>query len=127
MKGFAIAGADASFQMAKAAHLQTGVDNRNRPQYDKSVVVLTSPLVPEPIHYRYAWARNPMANLQVPGNTDVPLATQRSDDWDLEDLAQHEGENEANNRVLRKKMQEEDLKRLRYEAKQFLEVPEAAK
>ena len=121
MKGFAIAGEDASFQLAKAEHLATGKDSKNRTQYDRSVVVLTSPLVPNPIHYRYAWARNPMANLQLPGNTDVPLATQRSDDWDLEDLAQHEGEEKANNRVLRKKMQEEDLKRLRYEAKQLLD------
>lgn len=121
MKGFAIAGEDASFQMARATHLQTGVDNRNRPQYDRSVVVLTSPLVPKPIHFRYAWARNPMANLQLPGNTDVPLATQRSDDWDLEDLAQHQGEEKANTRQLRKAMKEDDLKRLRYEARELLE------
>jgi sialate O-acetylesterase len=33
------------------------------------------------VHYRYAWARNPMGNLQVLGNTDIPFATQRSDDW----------------------------------------------
>lgn len=120
MKGFAIAGEDASFQMAKAEHLMTGKDDRNRPQYDRSVVVLTSPLVPKPIHFRYAWARNPMANVQLPGNTDVPLATLRSDDWDLEDLAQHEGEDTANSRQMRNKMKDEDLKRLKYEAQQLL-------
>lgn len=121
MKGFAIAGEDASFQMAKAEHLMTGKDDRNRPQYDRSVVVLSSPLVPKPVHFRYAWARNPMANVQLPGNTDVPLATLRSDDWDLEDLAQHEGEDKANSRQMRNKMKDEDLKRLKYEAQQLLQ------
>ena len=32
---------------------------------DQSRVVLTSPLVPKPIHYRYAWARNPHASLII--------------------------------------------------------------
>ena len=128
MKGFVIAGEDASFQMAKAEHLMTGKDSRNRPQYDKSVVVLSSPLVPKPIHFRYAWARNPMANLQLPGNTDVPLATQRSDDWDLEDLAQHDKEQEkANNRQLRNLMKQEDLKRMRHEAEQLLSEAKESK
>ncbi len=40
--------------------------------------------MPEPIHFRYAWGRNPLANLQVTGNKDLPLATQRSDDWPME-------------------------------------------
>ena len=41
-------------------------------------------MVPHPIHYRYAWARSPLGNLQAARLTDVPFATQRSDDWPLE-------------------------------------------
>ena len=43
--------------------------------------MLTSPLVPQPRHYRYGWGRSPLANVQAIGNKDLPLATQRSDDW----------------------------------------------
>jgi sialate O-acetylesterase len=76
IEGFAIAGEDRQFHPAKAEHLITGKDQKNQ-----KVLVLTSPMVPEPVHYRYAWARNPMGNLQVLGNTDIPFATQRSDTW----------------------------------------------
>lgn len=76
IEGFAIAGEDRQFHPAKAEHLVTGKDQKNQ-----KVLVLSSPMVPAPLHYRYAWARNPMGNLQVLGNTDIPFATQRSDDW----------------------------------------------
>jgi sialate O-acetylesterase len=76
IEGFAIAGEDRQFHPAKAEHLITGKDQKNQ-----KVLVLTSPMVPAPLHYRYAWARNPMGNLQVLGNTDIPFATQRSDTW----------------------------------------------
>ena len=59
------------------------VDNRNRPKYQKNVLVLSSPHVAKPVHYRYAWARNPMANLV--SAWQIPLATQRSDDWLMEE------------------------------------------
>ncbi len=81
--GFAIAGTDKQFQPANAQVLVTGKDSRNRPQYNRRVLILSSPHVPEPIHFRYAWGRNPMANLR-PSSTaqkDIPFATQRSDDW----------------------------------------------
>ncbi len=55
-------------------------------QYDRKQLVLTSPMVPEPIHFRYAWGRNPLANLQATGNKDLPFATQRSDDWKMEEV-----------------------------------------
>ncbi len=76
IEGFSVAGEDRQFHPAKAEHQVTGKDQKNQ-----KVLVLTSPLVPQPVHYRYAWARNPMGNLQVLGNTDIPFATQRSDDW----------------------------------------------
>jgi sialate O-acetylesterase len=84
--GFAVAGEDRKFQPAIAEHLVTGSDDRNRPKLNKKVLVLSSPLVPQPIHYRYAWGRSPLGNLQAERMTDIPFATQRSDDWSLENV-----------------------------------------
>ena len=83
IEGFAIAGEDRRFQPADVAYVQSGEDNRGRPRLDRRRLILTSPLVEAPIHFRYAWGRNPMGNLQVTGNKDLPFATQRSDDWDM--------------------------------------------
>ncbi len=84
--GFAVAGDDRKFHPAKAEHLVTGKDNRGRNQTDKKVLVLSSPMVKSPIHYRYAWARSPLGNLQAERMTDIPFATQRSDNWSLENV-----------------------------------------
>ena len=84
--GFAIAGKDGKFQPAGAKFLEKATDGRNRPQCDKRVIVLASPLVPEPVHFRYAWGRNPLANLKSSDHTDIPFATQRSDNWTLADM-----------------------------------------
>ena len=84
--GFAIAGKDRRFQPAEANWLVTGKDRHNRAQHDRRVVVLTSPHVPAPIHFRYAWGRNPMANLTRADHTAIPFATQRSDDWKQEEV-----------------------------------------
>jgi len=82
--GFAIAGADRRFYRAVVDWFSDGArDSRNRLQYKRNMLVLSSPFVPQPQHYRYAWARNPMANI-VSGR-GIPLATQRSDDWVLEE------------------------------------------
>jgi len=86
IEGFAIAGEDRRFQPAEANWLVTGKDRHNRPQTDRRVIVLTSPHVPKPIHFRYAWGRNPMGNLQAADHRDVPFATQRSDDWKMEEV-----------------------------------------
>jgi sialate O-acetylesterase len=82
MNGFAIAGQDRRFYPAEVNYL-TKVGPDNKSQTDKNVLVLSSPYVPEPVQYRYAWARNPMAN--ITNNRQVPLAAQRSDDWRLEE------------------------------------------
>ena len=82
--GFAIAGKDRRFYPAEVNwYADDAKNNRNQPQYQRDVLVLSSPFVPEPVHYRHAWARNPMSNLV--NNRGVPLATQRSDDWILEE------------------------------------------
>ncbi|MDP6635784.1 MAG: sialate O-acetylesterase [Phycisphaerae bacterium] len=84
--GFAIAGKDRRFQTADANWLVKGKDRHNRPQYDRRVVVLTSKYVPNPIHFRYAWGRNPMANFTRADHTAIPFATQRSDNWKQEEV-----------------------------------------
>lgn len=82
--GFAVAGEDRKFHPAAATHLVTGKDRRGRPQKNTKVLVLSSSMVPKPVHYRYAWARSPLGNLQADRITDIPFGTQRSDDWPLE-------------------------------------------
>ncbi len=82
MNGFAIAGNDRRFFPAEVNYgTEVGQDNQSRP--NKNVLVLRSPFVPEPVHYRYAWARNPLAN--ITNSQQVPLPAQRSDDWLLEE------------------------------------------
>ncbi len=84
--GFAVAGDDRKFHPAKAEHFVTGKDDRGQPRTDKKVIVLSSTMVTEPVHYRYAWGRSPLGNLQADRMTDIPFATQRSDDWSLENV-----------------------------------------
>jgi sialate O-acetylesterase len=84
MMGFAIAGKDRRFYPADVQWYTDGsVDNGNQPKYQRNILVLSSPFVPEPIHYRHAWARNPISN--IVNGRGVPLAAQRSDDWILEE------------------------------------------
>ena len=85
MAGFAIAGEDKRFQPATTTYRVISKDSRGRAKYDARVLVLRSSLVPNPVHYRYAWGRNPMGNIQMK-YARTPLATQRSDDWTNGDL-----------------------------------------
>jgi sialate O-acetylesterase len=84
--GFAVAGEDRKFHPAKAEHLVTGKEDRGQSQTDKKWLVLSSSMVPKPVHYRYAWGRSPLGNLQAERVTDIPFATQRSDNWSLENV-----------------------------------------
>lgn len=84
MQGFAIAGENRRFHPAKVEYLENGRDAHNRPQFDRKTLKLTSIMVPEPVAYRYAWGRSPLANIKAEGDYNlVPLATQRSDDWPI--------------------------------------------
>jgi len=87
--GFAISGSDRKFQPARAECLVIGTDSRNRPRLDRKVLLLSSPYVPNPVHFRYAWGRNPMGNLRAfhTNRRDVAFATQRSDDWEYWEVA----------------------------------------
>lgn len=129
--GFAVAGEDGKFQPAKAAYFVKGKDSRGRPQEDRRMIVLSSPLVPKPVHYRYAWGRNPLANLKA---GDIPFATQRSDSWNLADMYEiYTGKkpevagvlSRGEHGELRKALQAEDLNRRLYEARALItEHPE---
>lgn len=117
--GFAIAGDDRRFHPANAEYLVIGEDNRGRPKTDKKVLVLSSPMVSKPIHYRYAWARSPLGNLQAERMTDIPFATQRSDDWPLENvpLGVHDQEvtgklNRQQQRKLLEVLRQQDIQRI---------------
>ncbi len=81
MNGFAIAGSDRRFFPAEVNWLtQPSQDSSSKPV--KNALVLSSPFVLNPVHYRYAWARNPLAN--ITNGRQVPIAAQRSDDWLME-------------------------------------------
>jgi sialate O-acetylesterase len=122
--GFAIAGQDRRFYPAEVDWFTDGAkDNRNRPQYERNILVLSNRFVPQPLHYRYAWARNPMGNIVNPRG--VPLAAQRSDDWILEEtpvkVAIPPGMSEENAKryvgnQLRRLLEQADLERRLQEA-----------
>ena len=118
--GFAIAGKDGRFQPAKAEWINPNDAG------DRSTIVLTSPLVPEPVYYRHAWGRNPLANLKADG---IPLDSLRNDNFTVADLYEiYTGKKSktphiltgAELRDLRNALKAEDTKRLLHEAKTFL-------
>jgi sialate O-acetylesterase len=133
--GFAIAGEDGRFQLANAEFPITSTDKNGKVKRDTSRVVLTSPLVPKPIHYRYAWARNPHASL-VSAWSRLPIGTQRSDTWTLADMYKsYTGKEPVNGAGplersevadLRKALIAADLERRLHEAKEFLKQHEGS-
>ncbi|MDA0809673.1 MAG: hypothetical protein O3B68_16880 [Planctomycetota bacterium] len=126
--GFAVAGEDRRFHPATATHLVTGKDDRGRDRTDPRVLVLSSPMVPSPVHYRYAWGRSPLGNLQAASHSDIPFATQRSDAWPLENIplgvlgeAPPQNLDGGQRRKLQDALRQQDLDRRRYEGIQLLE------
>ena len=129
MEGFAVAGRDKRYHPAQAKHLVTGKDSRGRERKDMKVIVLKSHMVDEPVHYRYAWARSPMGNIQAHHNTDIPMATQRSDDWTMVEVYEAlTGKkcasavmNRGERRDFAKALRAEDLRRRLAEARKLVE------
>ena len=130
--GFSIAGEDGKFQPALAEQLIIGQDTKNQPKRDLKVLVLRSPHVAKPVHFRYAWGRNPMGNLRVATTheKDCALAAQRSDTWTMADMYQSytgkkaAGPVEINGQELadlRKALQAADLARRIADAKALIE------
>ena len=119
--GFAIAGENRRFQPAEAQFFEKGKDGRGRPQYDRQVLVLSSPHVSAPIHFRYAWGRNPLGNLKSQDNALVPFATQRSDDWKMEETPFKDSEKELSNREIQRELRLDDLERRLKDAQAFID------
>lgn len=81
--GFAIAGEDRHFHPADARYVEVAKEGGGEVRRDQTRLVLRSALVPAPVHFRYAWGRNPLGNLQATGNQDLPFPAQRSDAWEI--------------------------------------------
>ncbi|MEI6533900.1 MAG: hypothetical protein WCN98_01070, partial [Verrucomicrobiaceae bacterium] len=129
--GFSIAGKDGKFQPAKAEYLVTGKDNNGKLQQNWKVLVLSHPLVPNPIHFRFAWGRNPMGNLRMVYIKDIPLEAQRSDNWTVADMFDnYTGKKSAvpglvnggEVEELKKALKAADLERRIFEARALLEA-----
>jgi sialate O-acetylesterase len=128
IQGFAIAGKDGRFQPAKAEWLDKN-SGQGQPDWERSTIVLSSDLVPEPVYFRYAWARNPLETLKSSDLSNLPFDTQRNDPFTLADMYQiytgkkpstpgvlHGGEM----RELTQAMKAEDMKRRVEEAKRLI-------
>jgi len=112
--GFAIAGKDGKFQPAKA---EWGTNSGSK-QEDHSVIVLSSPLVAEPVYYRHAWGRNPLANLKVDG---IPLDTLRNDNWTIADMCElYTGKKTWSTGQMAQALRAEDVKRRLKEAETLI-------
>jgi sialate O-acetylesterase len=126
--GFAIAGKDGRFQPAKAEWLDKN-GGQGQPDWDRSIIVLSSELVREPVYFRYAWARNPLETLKSADLSNLPFDTQRNDTFTLADMYEiytgkkpstpgelHDGER----RELTEALKAEDRKRRAEEAKKLI-------
>ena len=128
IQGFAIAGKDGRFQPAIAEALDRN-EGKGQPNWDRSTIVLSSPYVPEPVYFRYAWARNPLENLKSSDLSGLPFDTQRNDPFTLADMYQnYTGKSTAKPGILSdaergeltRLMKSEDMKRRVEEAKKLI-------
>ncbi|MCG8584156.1 MAG: hypothetical protein MI757_05535, partial [Pirellulales bacterium] len=85
VEGFSIADKSGVFYMANAVAAPT----KDKAMQHKQILV-SSPLVNEPVAVRYAWARSPMGNLKVNGMPWQPLHNFRTDDIAFEPEVAHQ-------------------------------------
>lgn len=78
IEGFSIADETGIFYMADA----TASPTKDKSMQNKQIVV-SSPLVKNPVAVRYAWSRSPMGNLKVNGIPWQALHSFRTDDFDF--------------------------------------------
>jgi sialate O-acetylesterase len=81
LEGFSVAGEDGKFYMAYARHEPWGKDEVWTKGWQ--TIRVWSPMVPNPVALRYAWATSPMGNLKLRGDQDIPYPSFRTDAWDL--------------------------------------------
>lgn len=103
IEGFSIADRSGTHFMASASI---------RPSIDKTManrqIVVSSPLVMEPVSVRYSWARGPMGNLKVDGKPWQPLHSFRTDNIDFSAEVSHmDPEGPKKNADALKKLKEE--------------------
>ncbi|NQT36880.1 MAG: hypothetical protein HQ581_05300, partial [Planctomycetes bacterium] len=84
IEGFAVANASGDYYMAQAVAKEV----KDKEMRNKEILV-SSPLVKEPVAVRYAWARSPMGNLKVEGKPWQPLHNFRTDTWDFHAEVEH--------------------------------------
>lgn len=130
LTGFAIAGKDGRFQLADAKVLMA-MDKQGKPQQDRTSIVLSSPLVPEPVYFRHAWGRNPLANVKAQEHVDLPLPAIRNDNWTIADMYElYTGKKPATpnildgreNGELLRALRADDLKRRLLEARELIKA-----
>jgi sialate O-acetylesterase len=78
IEGFSIADQSGIFYMANAVANPTADKSAQNKQ-----IVVSSPLVSQPVAVRYAWARSPLGNLKVNGIPWQPLHSFRTDNIDF--------------------------------------------
>ena len=95
--GFAIAGVNGHFYPAKAKYVVKEKDKAGNDMIDKTRLVISSDLVPEPKEVRYAWSRNPFGN--AVNNADrervIPLPLFRTDSWNYPEAPYEKAELET--------------------------------
>lgn len=109
IEGFSVADRSGTYFMASGSI---------RPTKDKMLanrqIVVSSPLVTEPVSVRYSWARGPMGNLKVDGKPWQPLHSFRTDQIDFSAEVSHMDPDGP-------KKNAEELKRLKEEANAALQ------
>jgi sialate O-acetylesterase len=129
--GFAIAGKDGRFHACKAEFFDKNGGN-GRPSHDLTTITLRSPYVHEPVFFRHAWARNPMANLKSAHElADLPFDSQRNDTFSHAEMYENytgqktakPGEmNSRERNILIQALRDDDKKRRVDDAKALIET-----
>jgi len=85
IEGFALADGSGTYYMADAVYRESKDKNERYKQ-----IIVSSPLVKDPISVRYAWSRAPMGNLKINGIPWQPLQSFRTDTIDFAPEVTHQ-------------------------------------